>query len=43
MELLRDKGRPNYKAYFSKVEKIEKVGERGVRFHIESSKDMSCR
>lgn len=39
MELLRDKGRPNYKAYFSKVEKIEKVGERGVRFHIEGAKD----
>jgi len=39
MELLRDKGRPNYKAYFSKVEKIEKVGERGVRFHMEAAKD----
>ena len=35
MEILRDKGRPNYKAYFSKVRGIEKVGERGVRFDLE--------
>jgi peptide/nickel transport system substrate-binding protein len=39
MEILRDKGRPNYKAYYSKVEKIERIGDRGVRFHIESAHD----
>jgi peptide/nickel transport system substrate-binding protein len=39
MELLRDKGRPNYKAYYSKVEKIDRVGDRGVRFHIEGARD----
>ncbi len=39
LELLREKGRPNYRAYYSKVERIERVGERGVRFHIASAKD----
>jgi peptide/nickel transport system substrate-binding protein len=39
MELLRDKGRPNYKAYFSKVRKIEKVGDRGVRFDLGGTDD----
>jgi peptide/nickel transport system substrate-binding protein len=39
LELLRDKGRPNYRSYYSKVEKIERVGERGVRFHIAAAKD----
>ncbi len=32
LELLRDKGRPNHRDYYSKVTKIEKVGERGVKF-----------
>jgi peptide/nickel transport system substrate-binding protein len=31
-ELLRDKGRPNHRSYYSKVEKAERVGERGVKF-----------
>jgi peptide/nickel transport system substrate-binding protein len=39
MEILRDKGRPNYRSYFSKIEKIERVGERGVRFHFEDAMD----
>jgi peptide/nickel transport system substrate-binding protein len=39
MEILRDKGRPNYRSYFSKVEKIERIGERGVRFIMPQAKD----
>ncbi len=39
MELLRDKGRPNYKAYYSKIDSVEKVGERGVRFNIQKAND----
>ena len=39
LELLRDKGRPNYRAYYSKVESIERIGDRGVRFHIENADD----
>ena len=31
-ELLRDKGRPNYRTYYIKVAKVEIVGERVVRF-----------
>lgn len=30
--LLRDKGRPNHRAYYGKVARAEKAGERGVRF-----------
>jgi peptide/nickel transport system substrate-binding protein len=30
--LLREKGRPYHRNYYSKVDKAEKVGERGVRF-----------
>ena len=32
MELLRDKGRPNHRSYFAKISRVERVGERGVRF-----------
>lgn len=39
MELLRDKGRPNYKDTYSKVKKIERIGKRGIRFHIEGTND----
>ena len=39
MEILRDKGRPNYQAYYSKIDSIERVGERGVRFNIASADD----
>jgi peptide/nickel transport system substrate-binding protein len=39
LEVLKDKGRPNFRDYYSKVERIEKVGERGVRFHFENAHD----
>ena len=39
MEILRDKGRPNYAATFKKIAKVEKVGERGVRFDLGDSHD----
>lgn len=32
LETLRDKGRPNYKSYYSKVERIERPGPRMVKF-----------
>lgn len=32
LETLRDKGRPNYKTYYSKVERIERPGPRTVKF-----------
>src|SRR4051794_13831190 len=38
-ELLRDKGRPNLRSYYSKVVKAEAVGERGVRFDLAGSND----
>ncbi len=38
-EILRDKGRPNYKAYYSKVGSVDRVGERGVRFNISDIND----
>lgn len=31
-EVLRDKGRPNFRAYYKKVQRTERVGERGIRF-----------
>ena len=37
--LLRDKGRPNYRAYYGKVARAEKVGERGVRFTFGEERD----
>ena len=39
MEILRDKGRPNYKAYYSKISNVERVGERGVRFELKGADD----
>jgi peptide/nickel transport system substrate-binding protein len=38
-ELLRDKGRPNYRFYYSKVVKAEVVGEHSVRFDLAGSND----
>lgn len=38
-QLLRDKGRPNHRAYYSKVVGAERVGERSVRFTLGSSGD----
>jgi peptide/nickel transport system substrate-binding protein len=31
VEILREKGRPNYRSWYSKVKSMEKVGEHGVR------------
>jgi peptide/nickel transport system substrate-binding protein len=38
-ELLRDHGRPNYRTYYVKVTKAEKVGARGVRFDLAGADD----
>lgn len=38
-QLLRDKGRPNYRAYYGKVSKAEAVGPRAVRFDLSGSND----
>ena len=38
-QLLRDKGRPNHRFYYSKVNKAEAVGERAVRFDLAGSND----
>ncbi|MBN9290446.1 MAG: ABC transporter substrate-binding protein, partial [Hyphomicrobium denitrificans] len=38
-ELLKTKGRPNHRTYFAKVPKVEKVGERGIRFTFEDADD----
>src|SRR5918912_1044178 len=32
MEVLRDKGRPNHRSYFAKIARVERTGERSVRF-----------
>ena len=38
-ELLRDKGRPNYRIYYKKVARAERVGEHGVRFDLSGADD----
>ncbi len=38
-ELLRDRGRPNYRTYYIKVKKVEAVGARGVRFDLAGADD----
>src|SRR6185312_7870064 len=38
-QLLRDKGRPNHRTYYSKVAKTEALGERAVRFDLSGSDD----
>jgi peptide/nickel transport system substrate-binding protein len=40
-ELLRDKGRPNHRGYYSKVTKAEKRGERIVHFELGRESDGS--
>jgi peptide/nickel transport system substrate-binding protein len=37
--VLRDHGRPNHRSYYKKVAKVEKTGERKVRFTFDSSGD----
>lgn len=39
LELLREKGRPNYRYSYSKIESFKRVGERGLRLDIKSAKD----
>src|SRR5499426_621856 len=38
-QLLRDKGRPNYRIYYSKVVNAQVVGTNGVRFDLTGSND----
>jgi peptide/nickel transport system substrate-binding protein len=38
-QLLRDKGRPNHRTYYSKVAKAEAIGEGAVRFDLAGSED----
>jgi peptide/nickel transport system substrate-binding protein len=38
-QVMRDKGRPNYRSYYAKVVKAEAVGERAVRFDLEGADD----
>jgi peptide/nickel transport system substrate-binding protein len=38
-ELLRDKGRPNYRTYYTKVTKAEATGPRSVRFDLTGADD----
>ncbi len=38
-QLLRDKGRPNHRAYYVKVAKAEALGEHAVRFDLSGSDD----
>jgi len=38
-ELLRDKGRPNHRSYYSKVAKAEIIGEHAIRFDLAGSDD----
>jgi peptide/nickel transport system substrate-binding protein len=39
LELLRDHGRPNHRTYYAKVEKIEILGPRTVRFDFPNADD----
>ena len=36
-DTLRTKGHPSYRSYYADVTKVEKAGERGVRFHFKSA------
>lgn len=38
-QLLRDKGRANYRTYYAKVSKVEKVGPLSVRFDLSAAND----
>jgi peptide/nickel transport system substrate-binding protein len=39
LELLRDKGRPNYRSYYSKVASVEQTGERSLRVTFNDKAD----
>jgi peptide/nickel transport system substrate-binding protein len=38
-QILRDKGRPNYRTYYSKVAKAQAVGDNAVRFDLAGAND----
>jgi len=38
-EILKEKGRPNYRTYFSKVAKAERLSDRSVRFTFDAAGD----
>jgi microcin C transport system substrate-binding protein len=38
-EILRAKGQPHYRSYYGDVTKVEKEGERGVRFYFKSAEN----
>ena len=38
-QLLRDKGRPNYRTYYSKVSRVDITGPHSVRFDLSGSED----
>ena len=38
-QILRDKGRPNFRTYYAKVTKAEALGERVVRFDLSGARD----
>jgi peptide/nickel transport system substrate-binding protein len=38
-QLLRDRGRPNYRTYYVKVARAERVGDNGVRFDLTGADD----
>jgi peptide/nickel transport system substrate-binding protein len=38
-QLMRDKGRPNYRTYYAKVNKTEVIGPRDVRFDLTGTND----
>ena len=38
-KLLRDHGRPNHRTYYAKVSKVERLGERGVKFSFDADGD----
>lgn len=39
IDLLKEKGRPNYRRFYNTIDKTEKVGERGVRFTFNAESD----
>lgn len=39
LQLLRDKGRPNYRSWYDKIAKAEQVGERGIRLTFKEGGD----
>ena len=39
MELLRDQGRPNHRSFYSKITKVERIGDRSVKFSLGTGVD----